>query len=432
MGDGSAPEGPRAPTCRMVRNEAALITGVDDAIIDVLGWLPEQLLGTPSTALIHPDDQASAVSAWFAMVQAPESTRTWRGRYRTGDGAWRWIEAINTNRLDDPDEPGVFTVLRPAAEGQLSLEEELRAREQLFARLADALPVGIFHLDRDGRVVFTNGRLHRILGSPPANDVASQFSVVLDDDRLRLDAAIESVLRGQEVSDLELRFHVVVPHPDFSVTRVCQVSLRPLNDGGGLVTGAIGCLSDVTESVDLRRELELRASTDGLTACLNRTATFELLDRALRAQTSQSGVAVIFVDLDRFKEVNDLLGHAAGDRAILVAADTIRGAVGTNDVVGRLGGDEFLVVCPGLSAPESAMPLARRISESLRRADIAPPSPMQLGASIGVAWTNDPAESADALIARADAAMYESKVNRTDRVILAHGSLERSSLGSSA
>jgi diguanylate cyclase (GGDEF)-like protein/PAS domain S-box-containing protein len=340
------------------------------------------------------------------MMDAPGSTQTWRGRFRTAEGGWRWIEACNTNRLDDPSDPGIFTVIRPAEADSLDLEEELRAREELIARLTDALPVGVFQVDRDRRMLFTNGRLHHILGTPPVVDMASQFSAVTDDDRPQLDAAVDAALEGREVDGLELRFGIVVPHPDFASTRVCEVSLRPLTDGAGSVSGVIGTLSDVTESVDLRRELELRASTDTLTNCLNRAAIFELLDLALRAgRGSKVGVAAIFVDLDQFKEINDRLGHAAGDRALLTAAERIRGAIRTDDVLGRFGGDEFLVVCPNAASPGAIAHVAQRISESLRVPGECVADQIPLSASVGVAWTDRHDESPDALIARADSAM---------------------------
>lgn len=389
-----------------------MITAVDDSIVDLLGWRPEQLIGTPSTALIHPNDQAGAVQAWFGMISAPRSTRAWRGRYRTHDGHWCWIEAVNTNRLDDTENPGIYTVMHPAHADFVSVEDELRARDELLTRLSDALPVGIFQVDQDRRVVFTNGRLHHILGAPPAGELESQFAVLLNADQARLRSAIETVFAGNEVDDLELRFHVDVPHPDFATTRVCQVSLRPLTNGAlDGITGAIGSVSDVTDSVELRRELELRASTDSLTGCLNRGATFEVLDRTLRsAASAKVGVTAIFVDLDGFKSINDRYGHSTGDQALLGAADKIRSALRTNDVVGRLGGDEFLVICPDISHPEEGMGVAARIGQSVRSEITTVEGQITLAASIGVAWTCPPEEPADSLIARADAAMYQSKV----------------------
>ena len=144
------------------------------------------------------------------------------------------------------------------------------------------------------------------------------------------------------------------------------------------------------------------ASVDGLTGCLNRSATFELLDLALRQpSTAESGMAVIFVDLDRFKEVNDQFGHAAGDHALTMAADQIpcrgpwRGHRGPDR---RRRVPRCLPRCD--SSPEAALPVARRVAESMRLSiTIAEEvAPIQLGASVGVAWTNRPSLSPDALL----------------------------------
>jgi diguanylate cyclase (GGDEF)-like protein len=418
----STPPGGARPSCRLTRNEVGLITSVEASVVEVMGWRPDQLVGLPSTDLIHPDDQASAVAAWVEMIAAPGTTKGWRGRYRTAAGDWQWVESLNTNRLGDADNPMVLSVLSRIAVTEMSVEEELRARKQIISRLADALPVGIFQIDSSLRITFTNDRLHDILGVGPATDTAGQFCVIVDQDRALLDSALRAVLDDEPVDDLELRFGVSVPHPDFATTRVCQISLRPLTDRDGSVTGAIGCLSDITASVELRRELEIRASVDGLTRCLNRAATFELLDIALRqASTADSGLAVIFVDLDHFKEVNDQFGHAAGDQCLAVAADQIRAAVRGVDTVGRIGGDEFLVVCPDVPSAEAALPVARRVAESTRASITISEglAPIQLGASVGVAWTNRASISPDALVARADRAMYQAKQDGSCQVAVA-------------
>jgi diguanylate cyclase (GGDEF)-like protein/PAS domain S-box-containing protein len=420
MTDDSVVDERGAVSCRLIRNEVGLITAVDDSIVDVLGWTPEQLVGSPSTGLLHPDDQASGVASWLEMTGVPGSTGTWRGRYQAADGGWRWVETVNSNHLDDPDGGYVLSIMRPITVSDMSVEEELRARKQLLVRLADALPVGVFQIDRHLRVEFTNDRLHEILGVPHAADVATLFSVILEADRLRLESGVKAALNNESVNELELRFSVAVPHPDFAATRVCEVSLRPLTDSDGSVSGTIGCLSDVTDSVELRRELEIRAAVDGLTGCLNRTATFELLDIALRQRSSaSSGLAVIFIDLDRFKEVNDRLGHAAGDQALVLAADRIREAVRVGDSVGRVGGDEFLAICPDVPSVDAATPVAQRISEALRTSHRSGDVEIRLGASVGVAWCPLGECSPDALIARADRAMYESKLSGTGAVAIA-------------
>ena len=120
------------------------------------------------------------------------------------------------------------------------------------------------------------------------------------------------------------------------------------------------------------------------------------------------GNAVVFIDLDRFKAVNDDLGHAAGDRLLVEVADRLRSTLRDGDRVGRFGGDEFLVICPGVDSADQAREIAERIATVLTSTvDIGSRS-VTLRASVGVAWTTEHLE-ADTLIAWADSAMYESK-----------------------
>src|SRR5262249_17884448 len=154
------PAADATPGCRLLRNDAALIVAVDGALDEVLGWAPEDLIGKPSTAFIPPEDPPSAGGAWVDMLGAPREGRTWRGRYRASDGSWRWVETVNENRLDDPDYPVVVSTMTPVTVDEVGVEEELRSRKQLLSRLSDALPVGIFQVDRDRHLTFTNDRLH--------------------------------------------------------------------------------------------------------------------------------------------------------------------------------------------------------------------------------------------------------------------------------
>jgi diguanylate cyclase (GGDEF)-like protein/PAS domain S-box-containing protein len=397
----------------MTRNSIGVITWVDESIVEMLGWRPEELVGSPSTRLVHPEDYASAIGAWMEMVTSPGTTRVWRGRYQTAQGVWAWVETVN--RLEDSEDPVVETSMTRVTVQQINVEEELRAREQLLSRLSDALPVGLFQIDVTGHVTFTNDRMHAIVGVLPAATIDAQMSTVVPEDWPLLEEALAAVLADQPVDDIEIRLRSATDDDAFALDaeRVCLLSLRALTDGTGIVSGAVGCLSDVTDRVQLLRELEVRASVDKLTSCLNRAATLDLLGRtiALPKETGE-GNAVVFIDLDGFKSVNDRFGHAAGDRLLVAASERLQGAVRDCDHIGRLGGDEFLVICPGAANSAQAVRIADRIAAALRATVDVGPGDVELRASVGVAWTSE-SLNADTFIAQADSAMYESK--RTGR-----------------
>jgi diguanylate cyclase (GGDEF)-like protein len=420
----------------MVRNAVAVVASVDESVVDLLGWRPEEWVGVSSTKFIHPDDQAGAVAAWVRMLESTDGAGVWRGRYQSAHGTWVWVETVN--HYGGTDNPIVTTEMTAVTVEQISLEETLYARGQLLSRLSDALPVGVFQVNLAGSVMFTNDRLHAIVGVGVRNNIESQLSTIVAADRDLFDAALVGALAGEAVDDIEIRLllpaagsppeaepaiSTVAPSEDRE--RVCLLSLRTLTDSTGVVSGAVGCLSDVTERAQLRRELEVRASTDALTSCLNRAATLELVDRTLAAPGSGVGHAVVFIDLDSFKSVNDDFGHAAGDRLLVEVANRLRAAIREGDRVGRFGGDEFLVICPQVESAEHAVEIAERIATAFTSTVELEWGLIRLRASVGVAWTTE-VRDADTLIAWADSAMYDSKRLGRQMVTLFTGSPETS------
>src|ERR1700682_6285117 len=121
----SGPEVPGGLTVRMTRDTVGVITSVDESIVEMLGWRPEQLVGSPSTTFLHPEDQASGLATWLDMIYSTGSSRVWRGRYQTADGLWKWVQTVNC--LEDSDHPVVVSLMTPVTVEQAGVEEELRA-----------------------------------------------------------------------------------------------------------------------------------------------------------------------------------------------------------------------------------------------------------------------------------------------------------------
>ena len=257
--------------------------------------------------------------------------------------------------------------------------------------------------------------MQTIVGDLRANTVEALTAAVVEADRPAFEAGLAAVLGGQAVDDAEIRFRYRAA--DVLLTagaeRICELSMRALTDAAGMVVGVVGCLSDVTDRVQLRRELEVRASLDKLTSCFNRETSLELLERATAApKQSGEGNALIFVDLDDFKSVNDRYGHAAGDRLLAETAERLREAARKGDAVGRVGGDEFIVICPRVQSSAQAIKVAERVAAATTAVVDIGAAAVELRTSVGVAWTAE-AIDADAFLAQADSAMYQSK--RTSR-----------------
>lgn len=417
-----APEGDEAPpaTPRFMRwrqNELGVIRDVDAATSQLLGYTAAELVGRRSLEIIHPDDHEAVIANWMEMLVTPGLIRQTRSRHLRKDGSWLWVETTNHNLLLDPAHSCVHAEKADISK-EMAAYEALQAREQLLHRLAESLPHGVIQIDADQRVVYANARLAQVVGVAAAATLPEQLTNLLDEDRARLDDAADQLLRTGSDHDLELRLRI----PRDGAVRRIQVSMRALTASAGDVTGAILSVLDVTDSVALREELRDRATYDTLTRCYNRAAVLAELEETVCGPASRAqqgaGLAVVFVDLDLFKSINDRLGHAAGDELLTVAARRLRGALRENDVIGRLGGDEFLVICPDVDDPSSALELAERLACALRgRVDLVAGT-VPTRASVGVAWQASAEADCGTLVQQADQAMYESKRRRRGRAVL--------------
>lgn len=391
----------RARTASVRKSTLAVMTDVDERTTSMLGWTAEQMVGKRSTEFIHPDDQERAIANWMELLARQEAQRV-RLRHRHVDGSWVWVELENTYLgADDPADAVVITQMSDISD-EMAAHEALQQRERLLRRVAESLPVGILQMDVDGALRFVNARLAAILGIAEVTGVSDVEAALDDADRVALREALDAVLAGGSDIELELRLAVADgPH-----ARVCAASLVSLSDREG-APGALLSITDITDSVRMREELRAKATFDVLTGCHNRASTLAILEQALGSPDG-AGTVAVFVDLDRFKPVNDTLGHDAGDEVLMLTANRLASVLRRDDIVGRLGGDEFLVVGRGLDSTEAALALGERIRAALTAPATLETGPIQVRASIGIA-TATPGVHAAELVKRADRAMYLSK-----------------------
>lgn len=393
-------ETPPPPPPRLARtrkDQGALIVGVDDAFTELLGWSADEVVGHRSSEYVHPDDQDLAISSWLEMLGSPGLSRRTRLRHLHKDGSWVWFELTNNNLLE---QQGQVLCDMVDISDEMAAVDALRAREQLLVRLAEALPVGVVQTDADGALRYVNTRTADLFGARATHvdHLVAGLRGGGDADRLR--AAFGAVLAGDPGAEAEVCLADGRTH--------LSVVLRRL-DEAGVTTGAVACFTDVSDNLRLRDELRRRAEIDPLTGSLNRGAVLERLTAAVGAEGP--GVAVVFVDLDGFKAVNDQHGHESGDELLVQVASVLREHCREHDVVGRYGGDEFLVTCERVGSSDEAHVVARRFKAALERHG--------LGASVGVAWSPPGRQDVRRLVAAADAAMYAAKATRDGRVVLA-------------
>jgi diguanylate cyclase (GGDEF)-like protein/PAS domain S-box-containing protein len=395
----------------MHKDQTAVIIGAGPEVGPLLGYAPDELIGTRSLELVHPDDHERAIASWMDMLSTPVgAARRVRLRHLHKDGHAVWFEITNHNHLADPSQPGVVAEMLDISD-EMAAQEAVRAAEQLMRRLTETLPMGILQIGADRRITYVNDRAFRHVGARVGDLLGdAQLAAIVPADRLAARNAIAEVLSSGRDVDLEYGRR----EPGRGVRRI-RANLRALTDDTGAVTGAIICLGDVTDEVRLREELRHRATFDPLTGCHNRAATLA----ALEETCGDAGTAVIFCDLNGFKEVNDRYGHAAGDRLLTHVATRLRLAVGASGLVGRIGGDEFLVICRDVTGPGQARQIGTDLLAALGDSPVEVDGHMlSPQVSVGVAWSAQGSAGADDLVARADAAMYEAKKTRTGPLAL--------------
>jgi diguanylate cyclase (GGDEF)-like protein/PAS domain S-box-containing protein len=395
----AAPVRPRTAT--VYKSVLAVITGIDDRATRMLGWTASQMVGARASEFVHPQDQERAVANWLEMLSKKEAVRI-RLRQLCADGSWLWVEIENF--YQDAEDAADAVVMAQVSDisDEMAMHEALDRRERLLHRLAESLPTGIAQLAADRTVVYANSRMATMLGLPATSSLDELLGPVTAADRPALDAALAEALDHDADTELEVQVRL----PLTGEHRVCAVSLISLSDREG-VPGALVCVTDVTDSARMREELTAKATFDVLTGCHNRASITAALDDAL---TVDDGLftAVVFVDLDKFKQVNDTHGHAAGDELLVQAANRLRSVLRRDDAVGRIGGDEFLLVSRGIASPKAAMDVASRVRKALHRPVELSTGILAMRASIGVACS-EPGLDSTTLTRHADLAMYRSK-----------------------
>lgn len=322
-----------------------------------------------------------------ALMVDPYSTR--RVTKRTDDEIGQLVEAFNT-------------MLDNIARENLALQ----VSENRFRTLTANAPIGIFQLDSEHNLIYANERWHNITETKPEDDAwaAHSRSIAADDLDLYRSSWDRAAQRHTPVL-VEYRYQ----SNHFGTTKHLMENIAPLRTGE-LTDGMIGTVADVSELKNAQKELEKLAFYDPLTGLPNRRFFNDLLAFGLaKAKRSGAKAAVLILDMDNFKRVNDLMGHTGGDKLLQQQAQRIRAAVREQDVVSRMGGDEFTIMLSPVGEISEVTILAKRVLESLNAPVMIGAHTLEVGASIGIALYPNDGDSVDDLVRNADMALYEAK-----------------------
>jgi len=407
----------------------ALVHEASDIIVvsDHLGRLSyvspafDRILGTSATRfrtrsaaeMVHPDDLASMLARAGEIRESGSRGMHAELRLRHVDGTWRWFEVKVTNHLDNPKVRGIVGNLHDITDRKLA-EEALREAHERFRSAFENAPIGMAMADLEGRITRANPALGRILGRGDAELCGMTFAdLTHPDDRVLSTSEMHRVVEsGTDQYRLEKRYLHADGHDVWVAINVSCV-----RDEDDTPLYLIGQIEDVTEGRELRERLAFAAIHDSLTSLPNRELFMDRLEVALRrAARGRHHVAVVFLDLDRFKLVNDSLGHDVGDQVLRAVADRLTGVMRGSDTLARFGGDEFTVLCDEVAHEGHALEVAQRLVTAMSQPLALHSGEVFASLSVGIALSSDSLESGAVLLRNADVAMYRAKGRGPSRI----------------
>ncbi len=283
-------------------------------------------------------------------------------------------------------------------------EAALRRSQALLRSVADSIPVHLAYIDAQQRYLYTNSALGTALGLAPEQIVGLSMIELLGVDTYQLcRAQIEAALRGEHVQgEMSLQTRQGVRRFE---SRLIPVTVP----ASGLCSGFYMVAWDIEERWRETSRLRDAASRDALTGLFNRPAFFSKLEEHLGMDNSPAH-ALLYIDLDNFKNINDAYGHAVGDSVLQVFSERLNSCVRADDCICRIGGDEFLVLLKNAGSAEPASRITRKILEAMHEPVVLDGLRLHVSLSVGIALHDgEHGESAQDLIARADAALYRAK-----------------------
>jgi len=365
-----------------------------EAVLDTILGSVQRLLRSPEATLTPDDPDPGQLAAPMTVA-----------------GRQQWLVASGRRRdepFDDADR-GLLRALAAVGDGALSnaeLYQQVHVGRERLSSITLNIGEGVCAIDADGKLTFVNRAAADMMKLPsveitiddPVSDGARTAPGFL------LVPASEAMRTGRTVREDDARF----PGKDGGTIPVAYTASAVMSDG--TPSGAVIAFRDITERKAFEDELHHHAFYDSLTGLANRRLLVERLDHALRRSAMDRKThALIFVDVDRFKSINDSLGHVTGDEFLVAIGNRMKGVVRSHDLLARFGGDEFVVLLEDVADVDVAVAAARRICAAVEQPMVLPDGyELVASVSVGIALT-EPGKTADDVLRDADVAMYDAK-----------------------
>ena len=375
----------------------------------ISGLSVEDALGRRWSESIHPDDRERVSSGWY---EATRDRKPFGAEYRVlqPNGRVVWVRVNAAPMRVDKKLFGYVKTVEDFTHHK-AMDEALFLEKERAEVTLNSIGDAVLTTDIEGNIAYLNPIAQKLTGWPQQEALGRPFSEVL---RL-VDATTREPGRnplGQAVRldrPVELALNSVLIRRDGSELAI-EDSAAPIHDRAGRVTGGVMVFHDASESRTAAMKMTYLAEHDALTDLPNRVLLNDRLTQAMAlARRHHKKVALLFLDLDHFKHVNDSLGHAAGDRLLQAVAARLTACVRTSDTVSRQGGDEFIVLLSEIRGIEDATRFAEKIRAALGMPQLINRHELRVTASIGISVYPDDGETVETIVDRADTAMYYAK-----------------------
>lgn len=381
----------------------------NDSLARALKYPQKKLAGESYKSFMRKEQSEEIFKLFHQVYQTLTPIKNHPFKFIWPDGEIAYAEISIFPKLDSENNVFGFRAVGHEITERRKMDEAIRQSEEKYRSMVNAVDEWYFEIDLDGNVVFINDAVVRSVGYPKEMIIGLNYKSFINKDQ---SSDIIKIFRDvYDTAESVNNFPYEFVFPNGAVI-FFELSIFPKKDHDGRMIGFRGVGHDITDRKRSEEKLNYIATHDLLTGLPNRMLMMDRLKMAMaQAKRTEHKLALMMLDLDNFKTVNDSLGHMVGDELLKEIALRLSGRLRQNDTISRLGGDEFIILLPAIDQTEDAVEVAKIVLESFEQPFVCNEHVISCTISIGIAIYPDDALGTEALMKNADAAMYYVKAH---------------------